>query len=357
MRANAGRTRTPKQKTQTPKFRRLTASPPKNPVLAKLTANRKVRVVSIFSVLIVLIVALGWWGWSNSSLSRLSATTVVVKGTLEYRLADDDPWERAREGMSFGEGAQLRTGDDSRANIRIANGSEIRMNSSTTIVLVKLARQRILVEDSSGDVYARVAGKSKHTFYIRAGKVEYRSTNAAYRVLQTTEKSGTEVYYGQISVLQPGMPTTNVGQGERLYLKDSTATDLEGKVATLAHADLAADSFIVWNSEQDRKRFEDKLGALFDLTAPEIEIIKPTSGTITDAGTIEVTGRVEKGAVVLVNDRSVTNNNGRFSTLVTLNEGENTVVVGASDPAGNASTQRLTITRQSLAPEENSTHQ
>src|SRR5688572_5110098 len=79
--------------------------------LHQLFQKKPVR-FGVIGVAVALVIAgLGWWGWSNSSLSKLSVDAAVTEGTVQYRLDYDHPWENAQEGMSFIEGAQIRTLD------------------------------------------------------------------------------------------------------------------------------------------------------------------------------------------------------------------------------------------------------
>ena len=316
------------------------------PLVQRLFRNKWLRVGVIALVALPLIGWLAWWGWSNSSLSKLSVDAALVEGTAQYRLDYDSPWEKVQEGMSFGEGTQVRTAADSRAVLNIDDGSSVRLNSNSSVILTKLTPRHIIIQNTGGDVYTRVVKSSKRIFQVRTGSATYQSLGTAYRTFNTDTKEGVEVYQSKVSIL--GVKSDGsvlVEQGKRYFLVDTAATDLEGKVTGLTQAELAADSFLRWNSEQDRKDFADELGVLFDLTAPALEITSPTNGTTTEAASLEVKGTTEKGVKVSVNGASVTNNDGQFTTMVNLNEGTNSIKIEATDQAGNRTVKELSVTR------------
>ncbi len=72
--------------------------------------------------------------------------------------------------------------------------------------------------------------------------------------------------------------------------------------------------------------------------APLLEVSEPTDGQITqgDNGKVTVVGKTEEGASVTINGRFViVGSDGSFRSSVSLNEGENTLTIVASDAAGN----------------------
>ncbi|MEW5759334.1 MAG: hypothetical protein AB1779_01040 [Candidatus Thermoplasmatota archaeon] len=56
---------------------------------------------------------------------------------------------------------------------------------------------------------------------------------------------------------------------------------------------------------------------------------------LTNQAEIKIEGKTEEGADVWVNEKKIKVENRNFSTLITLNEGENIIIIEARDPAGN----------------------
>lgn len=74
-------------------------------------------------------------------------------------------------------------------------------------------------------------------------------------------------------------------------------------------------------------------------------VSSPTKNQVVTAATLTVSGKTVPNADVSVNDKDLkANAQGNFSALVTLDEGENEIVVTASDDAGNFSEWQTTVT-------------
>ena len=85
-----------------------------------------------------------------------------------------------------------------------------------------------------------------------------------------------------------------------------------------------------------------------DDVKPELTIESPSGAATTADATIEVKGKVsETEAEVTVNNRFINvSSSGSFTTKVSLNVGENKIVVIAKDRAGNQVSTELLVTRQ-----------
>lgn len=340
---------TPKENpTKNKRYKKLLLLPAKFkvPLVKRLFENKWARVGAVAVVAVPLVGLLAWWGWSNSSLSKLGVDAALAEGTVQFRLDYDEPWEKVQEGMSFGEGAQVRTGAESRAVLNIDDGSAVRLNSESSVILTKLTSKHIIIQNTGGDVYTRVVKSDSRTFQVRSGSATFQSEGTAYRTFNTDDKEGVEVYHSKVNII--GVKADGnvlVEQGERYYVVNIAAADLEGKVTELSQEELAADDFVKWNSEQDKKDFEKELGVLFDLSPPALEVTSPANGATTESASVEVKGTAEAGAKVLVNGTETANNDGQFSTTVNLTEGANGIQVEASDDAGNKTVKNLTVTR------------
>lgn len=90
-----------------------------------------------------------------------------------------------------------------------------------------------------------------------------------------------------------------------------------------------------------------------DSTPPTLTITQPAEGTITKDASISVSGSVFDSTTVtlLVNGTHVTvGTNGSYTTLVSLNEGQNTVSVSATDAAGNTTTVSRHVIKDTAPP-------
>ncbi len=82
---------------------------------------------------------------------------------------------------------------------------------------------------------------------------------------------------------------------------------------------------------------------------PELTITSPTDGAriVGDSNTLTVKGKTASDNSVTINDRlAVVGNDGSFTYTQTLGEGENTLHVVVTDPAGNQATEDRRVTYQ-----------
>jgi hypothetical protein len=87
-----------------------------------------------------------------------------------------------------------------------------------------------------------------------------------------------------------------------------------------------------------------EISVLVDLTAPSLAIVEPQNGFRTGDRSVLVVGITEPGAVVTVNGvAAVVDTFGKFTVQLTLTKGSNQVTATATDAAGNANTQKLTV--------------
>ena len=76
-------------------------------------------------------------------------------------------------------------------------------------------------------------------------------------------------------------------------------------------------------------------------------VSSPANGAVVSTGSVTVKGTTTLGAVVVVNDVDVdVLADGSFSQVVTLSEGENVIVISASDEWGIEKDVNLTVTYQ-----------
>lgn len=277
---------------------------------------------------------------------RLGVDVALAEGTVQYKLSPTQEWQAVSAGLSLSEGAEVRTLDNSRAILNIDDGSAIRLNSNSSVALMKLTAERIIVENTGGDVYTRVVNSESRSFEVTSGGATYRSEGTGYRTVNKEEQEGVEVYHSKVTIL--GLTEEGdvvVEQGERYYKINREKPDTEGKVTELSLGEVAADSFMQWNSEEDKKEFSSELGVLFDLKPPALEVSSPANGLKTDADKVEVKGTTEAGAKVLVNGDAVTNNDGAFAKTIELNVGDNSIKVESVDGAGNKTVKTLSVSR------------
>ena len=119
----------------------------------------------------------------------------------------------------------------------------------------------------------------------------------------------------------------------------STSLDLDKGENTI--------SAVATDQAGNESTISNTLTITYDNEPPELIITKPKSGDSYSgkAKSISIEGTTDQGASVTINDRvAIVGGDGRFNYSYGLNEGENTLVIRATDQAGNEVEETLTIT-------------
>ncbi len=83
--------------------------------------------------------------------------------------------------------------------------------------------------------------------------------------------------------------------------------------------------------------------------AISVTVSSPQNGATLSNGSVTVTGKTSPNADVFVNDQEThADANGNFSAKVSLDEGQNQIIVTANDSYGNAAEQDLNVTVQTF---------
>jgi len=101
------------------------------------------------------------------------------------------------------------------------------------------------------------------------------------------------------------------------------------------------------SSDNKSKKSTNTYTILFKEEKPKLEISQPNDKDKISQSEILLKGVTDKEIFVKVNDLPiVVDANGNFQTTIRLKEGDNTIVITASDIAGNFETKNLTVTYQ-----------
>jgi VCBS repeat-containing protein len=95
------------------------------------------KLLSILALTILVASALVGCGQASSTPSTLTILT-ITEGTVFVMKAGSDDWIEAEVGMSLEEGDNIKTGDDSSAEITFFDGSTVELQPNTEIEIVSL---------------------------------------------------------------------------------------------------------------------------------------------------------------------------------------------------------------------------
>lgn len=164
------------------------------------------------------------------------------------------------------------------------------------------------------------------------------------------EAGGSGVKTSTISVKVDGTAITDI--------KTTAITNGYSVTATPASALSDGSHTVKINASDNDGNAAEEKSATFtvDTVPPTLNVTSPAEGLITASETVVVSGTTNDATssptTVTVNGNSVTvAANGSFSTTVTLEEGENTITIVATDTAGKTSTVTRHVTRNSKIPQ------
>jgi hypothetical protein len=218
---------------------------------------------------------------------ELGASLIYSEGAVEYKLADSS-WQRAEIGAKLATGSEVEIIGIGKAIINFDDGSAVRLNSDSKIVLTSLEPSHVVLTNEQGEIYSRVV-KADREFEVVCGEVIYQSLGTAYKTFNKEKEKGVEVYHSQVKVIDKDKIEVTVDEGEKYYEMKNDEPTKEKMILAMNSEDLVKDEFVVWNKTEDEKNFKDDLGVLAkedkaeeEEKANEVEDTKITStGAIT----------------------------------------------------------------------------
>jgi hypothetical protein len=287
----------------------------------------------------------------------LAAHLSVADGQVE--IWDGSAWQPVDAGTTISGQSQLRTGENSKAVLEFDEGSALRLDENTHIILEEINNKNISVAQVVGETYSRVNKTSGLTYKVKSGDAETTALGTAFGV--ATEKSNwvkkgekkviVKVVESKVKVKIVKNDETlekEVSEGEELIVDMTKPIEDIAKKIPLPKEETAQDGFYVWNREEDTEKSY-PLGVLSDVIPPEVNISEPLDGITTELVRVAVRGTTEAGARIFVNGAETNNDNGNFEKIIDLKVGANTVEIKAKDDSGNATAKKITVTRKGEA--------
>lgn len=192
---------------------------------------------------------------------KMGAILSVVDGTVEYS-EDGKNWMPASTSTQLEEGYYIRTGESSRAVIMTDDGSAIRLDGNTTVILESLRADEVRIEQVEGKLYSRVV-PSDRSYQVIVGETVYEALGTAFVTINKEQINGVQVY--QSSVRSNAVNST-IEEGYQFY-KEAANEELKEKITRLDFDSLSEDGFVEWNISQDEgeEEYSQRLGVLADL--------------------------------------------------------------------------------------------
>jgi hypothetical protein len=297
----------------------------------------------------------------QEEVQLIGAAILIDEGTIQIVSTETGEWQDADTTTVIEQGAELRTvGATSRAVIGFDDGSALRLDANSEVVLEEMTTERIVVKHVGGYTYNRVLPSETITYVVTSEDAQYEALGTAFKTASTGDEQSVEVYHS--SVIETNTNKTPK-EGEKLIVENKAAPTENGTIKKIDIEDVKNDPFMEWNRELDINddNYKDSLGFLSDITAPEITLDKNDGDVIllepnASEGTIELTGKTESGTKVTVESKSqpgsspievTVSSDGTFKTpVLTAPIGNSVFEFVATDRSGNKAVKTLRITFQ-----------
>jgi hypothetical protein len=291
----------------------------------------------------------------------LRATLEISEGTVEFKNQEGD-WKSADKDDELSEGDDIRTvGASSRASLRFENGSIIRIDANSEIMLQTVNTERIVIKQKDGYSFSRVSQSESTSYIVKSVEAHYEAAGTAFQVITNGDEQAVEVY--ENSVIETST-NQSVTQGNKLTVSSNVQPSSNGIITKIDIEISKKNTFIMWNRSLDieNEEFKDKLGFLSDIDAPEITITSPEDNkTIllepnADKGTVEFIGKTAPNTTISILSKSsataeavtlTADSSGNFiSPVVEAALGSSVFEFTARDKAGNTSVKNIRLTFQ-----------
>ncbi len=279
--------------------------------------------------------------------SVLGAELLFSEGETEYQSNTTDGWKTAHSGMTIVEGMGIRIIGNGKAIVNIDDGSSVRLASNSTVTFVSLRPNHIIIKNLKGSVYTRVI-PSQRIFEVATDTLSYQSLGTAYKTTNTQEDKGVEVYESSVHITGNNLDVV-VPEGKKYYVADSQNQTAANTVTDISLSEVKKDAFIMWNKNQDEKNDEYKqsLGILATLPPPQLTITSPSDGFTTDKEQIEVSGKTDPNATLIINGETYELTTTSFQKTVPLPSfGNNTISVKVIDQYGTQAEKFISVVRK-----------
>lgn len=202
---------------------------------------------------------------SEEKAKLLGAEVTLLEGTVEIS-KNGKTWEKLEVGTGISEGDNLRTNANGRAIIALDDGSAIRLNNNSQILIEEQTVKSVVINNDKGEVYTRVVPSTERFFSVRVKSEAFTAKGTAYKTINTDNIEGVEVYHSTVTSKQGNK---DVSEGKKLLVK-SDQKDQENVISDINIDELKKDEFVIWNAEQDKKEteFSASLGFLKKLEEP-----------------------------------------------------------------------------------------
>ena len=281
----------------------------------------------------------------------ITATLAYFEGRVE--LWENDAWVLAEENIILSSERQLRTLEASKAILSFEDGSAMRLDQNTHVIIEDMTEENIILQQIVGKSYSRVNKSSTLAYTVRSLNTQTTALGTAFTVEIDPADPLQEV---NIKALESSVKIKlfDQGQSEEKHLLEGEEANIVAtlpinqslSVRTIIQEELQAD-FFAWNRSEDEKTNQ-PLGKLQDIEPPALEITNPANGLITTEKKVFLAGRTDPDSIILLNDNEIPSSQGQFLHEVDLALGENIFHLKTFDSYGNVTNAAISVIREPI---------
>jgi len=230
----------------------------------KQPANNNMVGRIIFFIFIAAIIGIFWYFsrgektniTSEEESTAIKGSIVYVQGAVEYKDKDGD-WKRAEANTEIEEGDWVEIVGEGKAIINLDDGSAVRLDGDSMVEFKSLEPNHILITNSKGQIYTRVAKLTDRVFEVSAGDVIYESMGTAYKTINKDKIKGVEVYQSKVKIKGVADEDLIIEEGNKYLVLNDDDKKIEKTIVKIAVADTEKDEFVKWNLAEDEKMSEE----------------------------------------------------------------------------------------------------
>lgn len=275
----------------------------------------------------------------------INAQLTYVSGRVE--VWENGQWVTAPSGLIISADRQIRTTSEARAILEFGDGSALRLDHDTHVIIERSDTRNIIIQQIIGKSYSRVNKSSALTYLVRSLNTETTALGTAFTIeIDNFEKVKVKVLESAVKISlirEDVIKEEEVNAGQEVLVDTNKPAEESTFVQKIDQSALQSD-FFAWNREEDRIKNQ-PLGELEDISPPFLLITHPANGTLMETETVHLVGKTEKSASILINGQISDNRDGAFEKDINLNIGDNIVEVVSTDDVGNATYAAILIKR------------
>lgn len=224
---------------------------------------------------------------TTDTVKSLGAEAILIEGTVEI-LGSDKTWKKLEASTAIKEGDNIRTSADGRLVIALDDGSALRLNSNSEILVRSLTVKNVEISNEKGEVYSRVTPIKDRMFTVAVKQESFTAKGTAYKTINTDQNEGVEVYHSTVSTK---LENKEITEGKKFF-KKAPIKDQENAILDINIDELKKDEFVIWCADQDKKdaEFVAALGLLSRLDEPKPQT--PVTAAPTTPNGIRLSGNV-----------------------------------------------------------------